>query len=124
MSIETLLNSMDEDVVNGMGSPLSQERLISIREAANSMPVSELELEGVRTRVSEAVKNLDKEINPMFPDKEDIAETTADGDELAKNINSKKEQAKTILGMKPLAFGLVVITVGVLGYFAYKKLKK
>lgn len=121
----SLMDNIESELLQGMDSPLQQDRLNSISMAANSVTPSEVETENVKTGVSQAIKKLDMETRDMFPDKEEVADTITDGEktqEVAKSANSNSE--KTIMGMKPLTFGLVVLAVGVGGYFAYKHFNK
>jgi len=121
----SLMDNMESEILQGMNSPLHQDRLNSISMAANSATPSEVETENVKTGVSQAIKKLDLETRDMFPEKEEVAEAMNNGEEVkevAKTIDAKTE--KTIMGMKPLTFGLVVLAVAAGGYFAYKHFNK
>lgn len=121
MSELNLSENMDEGVVKLMNDdemPMNQRGTSTVQKSVN-----QLESARVKTPVSDAVKQLESE-SEIFPEKEQVAKTTtvteASDNKTAtteKNVNNK------VLGMKPLTLGLVVVAVGVLGYFAYKQIK-
>lgn len=121
MSELNLSGNMDEGVVKLM--PNDEMQVNRKTTSSVQQSVNQLESARVKTPVSDAVRQLESE-QEIFPEKEQVAKTTtvaeASDNKTAtteRNVNNK------IFGMKPLAFGLVVIGVGVLGYFAYKKFK-
>jgi len=130
MSVESLSTTMEAGVVEGMGSPLSMQRTELIQQAASSAPIVELESGNIKTGVSDAIENLDRETGDMFPDKENIAEVVTEKDNNSgkpkevKELSKEDDSSKLIFGMKPLTFGVVVLALGVGGYLAYKKFKK
>lgn len=118
-------NNMESEVLQGLDRQSSGGRLTAINKAANRPQSPELESGKIKMGLNEVVKNLGKETQEMFPEKEDVAETVVvsekDGstDEVSKEVNDKK-----IMGMKPIVFGVVLVLAGVGAYFAYKKFKK
>lgn len=122
MSELNLSDNMDEGVVKLM----SDDELANIKRGSSSSQtaIKNLESSRVKTGVSDAVKQLESE-REIFPKKEDVAKTTtvaeASDNKTATKVNNVDNK---ILGMKPLALGLVVIGLGVAGYFAYKKFIK
>jgi|SRR3972149_6271719 len=121
-----LERNMENEILAGMDSPISRQRLGNIMSAAENVQSTQLEVDDVRTGVSDAVKSLEKETRQMFPDKKEVAQAT----NLEEEKDSKNKEVKTvvvekrILGMKPLVFTIVVIAVAVGGYIAYRNYKK
>jgi len=123
MQIEDLsvLNNMDSEVLQGMDNPT---RLGAINEAAKKPQSNDLEVDSVKMGVQDVVKNLSKENQEMFPDKEEVAEINAmEKKEDKKDTNKQDITTKTIMGMNPIVFGLLVISVGIVGYVIYKQKK-
>jgi hypothetical protein len=116
----SIANNMDSDVLQGLDSS-PKSRMGAINRAALK-PSTELETENIKMGISDTVKKLEKETQTMSPDKEDVAEvviTENKGDSMKKIDGSDK----TILGMKPLTFGIVVVVGAIGGYLAYKHFK-
>ncbi len=99
MSVESLSETMESGVVEGMGSPISIQRTELIRDAASPLPFDEIELGSIKTDVSQAIENLNKETEEMFPSKENIADVTIESkkdlDGLKIEKKSEKKELKT-----------------------------
>ena len=119
-----LSKNMEQEVVLGERNPY-QQRNTSL-DAVESTDSAIMETGKIKTGVSDAVKKLELGDKEMFPDKDEVAETTIVED--AANNNSKKtldnSSSKKILGMTPLVFGLALVGVSVVSYFAYQNFGK
>ena len=118
----SLSKDMEEEVVRGMESPVSVERLGAIQNAAQT---SSLETQSIKTGVKDAVKNLEEQSDKMFPNKEEVAETLKE--ELPKTEEKiaevTQEAKKKIMGMNPVAFGLTLAGLGFATFLTVKYFK-
>jgi len=119
-----LSKNMEQEVVLGERNIYEQRsnKLEEIEGADSTI----METGKIKTGVSDAVRKLELGDKEMFPNKDEVVETTVVED--ASNNNSKKtldnSSSKKILGMSPLIFGLTLVGVSVIGYFAYQKIGK
>ena len=86
-----LERNMENEILAGMDSPISRQRLGNIMSAAENVQSTQLEVDDVRTGVSDAVKSLEKETRQMFPDKKEVAQAT----NLEEEKDSKNKEVKT-----------------------------
>ncbi len=96
----SVCHNMETDVMQGLDNSVSRKRFGAIQRAANG--AVGLETSKVEKGIPETVKNLEKETQEMFPDKDENGTVEIP-------LKDKILANKTIMGMKPLTFGLVAV---------------
>lgn len=121
---ESVTQNMDQEILQGMQNPVADARMGEINEAATNPTKSTIESESVKTGVADGVRKLEQETKETFEDKEDTATTSMVSN--TKKLEEKEpvKKQKTVLGMRPLTFGLVTVTALIGGYLLYQKYKK
>jgi len=120
---------MESEIIENLGGSYTDKRLREVEDASEMAHTDpELEAETIQKGIAETVKDLEKETQETFPNKEDVAEsetleTPQEMNDTAKSTPASTEQQK-ILGMKPVVFLVVAALAIGGGIMLYRKYKK